>query len=234
MVWSRLFMDVDLILLIFGALGVIKMNFQITRHVRSALLCIRLVKSGYLGYPGCPNNIFFSVLLVRGPFFKWSVCLMSISDGSQWYKVDHFLDVILVLLIFRAFDVIKMNFPITRHVWIAFSCIRYVKSFNLGYPVSSKTLFLDNRLVQGLFLMARKGMKMIIHRCGACTTHFQSIGRDINEFSNNPACLKCTFMNPDCQKWLFRVSGLSQNYIFRYSVSPQFIFHAFGLSKDQF
>ena len=32
----------------------------------------------------------------------------------------------------------------------------------------------------------------------------------------------------------FRVPGLSKNYIFRYLVSPKFIFHAFGLSKVYF
>ena len=38
-------------------------------------------------------------------------------------------------------------------------------------------------------------------------------------------------MHPIGQNLLFRVPGLSKNHIFRYSVSPQIIFHAFGLSK---
>ena len=143
-----------------------------------------------------------------------------------------FMDVDLVLLIFRALGGFKMIFPITRHVWSALSCIRYVESFNLGYPVGSKTIFLDNRLVQSLFSMARDVMKLITYSCGACTAHFESAGCDQNEFFNNTACLKCTFMHPVCQTLILMVSGLSQNYFFRYSVGPQFIFHAFGLSKD--
>ena len=41
-------------------------------------------------------------------------------------------------------------------------------------------------------------------------------------------------MHPICQNLLFRVPCFSKNYMFRYSVSPQFIFQAIGSSKVYF
>ena len=41
-------------------------------------------------------------------------------------------------------------------------------------------------------------------------------------------------MHPICQNLLFRVPSFSKNYMFRYSVGPQFIFHAIGSSKVYF
>jgi len=58
MVWGWLFTDVDLVKVIFKVLGFIDMNFQINRHVWSALFCIRFVKSWFLGHLVSPKTIF--------------------------------------------------------------------------------------------------------------------------------------------------------------------------------
>ena len=115
MVWSELLMDVDLGLLIFRALGVIKINFPITRHVWSALLCIRYAKSFNLGYPVCPKTIFSGIRLVRSSFFTRLVFQKTFFNGSWWYEVSSMkypsiTDVDLVLLILRALSVIKIFF----------------------------------------------------------------------------------------------------------------------------
>ena len=46
--------------------------------------------------------------------------------------------------------------------------------------------------------------------------------------------MKCIFCIRFVKNLLFRVSSLSHNHIFENSVSTQFIFHAFGLSKVYF
>ena len=145
-----------------------------------------------------------------------------------------FMDVDLVLLIFRALGGIKMIFPITRHVWNALLCIRYVESFNLGYPVGSKTIFLDNRLVQSLFSMAGDGMKLITHSCGACTANFKVLGVIKMNFSITQhvwSALVCIRFVKRCYLWY---PVCIKTSFFRFSVGPPFIFHAFGLSKDYF
>ena len=78
--------------------------------------------------------------------------------------------------------------------------------------------------------MARDGIKLIIYRCGPCKGHFQSIGFHQYEFSNKPACLKCTFSHPVCQKFIFR-NPVSPKPYFHVVGELQSSFHAFGLSK---
>ena len=129
------------------------MNFLLTQQVWNAFWCIRFSKTFHLGYPVCPKTIFFGYSVspqfifhafgLSRVYFKWLV--------MAWIKL--FTNVELVQLIFNELVVIKMNFILTRHVWNAFLCIRFAKTFSSGYPVYPETIFLYIRFVRSSFFM---------------------------------------------------------------------------------
>ena len=139
-------------------------------------------------------------------YFHWFVMVKS--------RIFMDLDIVFVQLIFEVLCVIKMNFSLTRQVWSALLCIRFVNSCYLGYPSCPKSIYFGTiRLVQSFFQWLVMAWSSLFTDVELVELIFNVLGVMGMNFLNNPACLKCIFMHPVCPTLLFRVFGLSQNNI---------------------
>ena len=217
------------------------MTFPTREHVWSALSCIQFVKDLLFRVSGLSQNY----------IFRYSVSMQFIFHAFGLSKVYFQWLVMVWSWLFTDVDLVKVFQSIGFHqyefsnkpaiVWSALFCIRFVKSWFLGNPVSPKTIFSCSwwvaiqfscvRFVQSLFILPCDGSKYIIYLLQLIFNEFDVIIMNFPTREHVWSALSCIQFVKDL---LFRVSGLSQNYIFRYSVSMQFIFHAFGLSKVYF
>ena len=185
-----------------------------------------LSKIFYLGYPVCPKTIFLKIRLVRSLFFMRSVCPKSIFNGSWWYEVDY----LQMWTLLRSFSKYWVS-----SIWIFLKCtifcIRFVKSWFLGHPVSPKTIFSWSWLSCNPVFMHSVCPKSIYNNSWWFEVDYFTF---YNSFLMNLMSSIWIFQQEGMSEVHFHASGLSKIVIQAIRLVPKLYFQVFGWSREHF